>query len=396
MDISGFVSADSLFINANQQQSQLESVANQALSAGIDRYMAKDYDGAVKDFQRAIGLAPNSTHSITAAKYKVNAHLKLDQTEKAIQTYQTTIDFNRDRDDLRIELGNLYFAEDRYEEARMQYQEAVRINPVSNNYYSLGQAFLKTEEFTKAEIQFQQVLRLDPEKPNGNFGLGQTYSQEGNYKKAIAQFENAIQIQPDFYDAYAEIGYAYSDLGQMEEAEEILELLEEKDESIAGLLEGYINKVAPPKMLFAWATSSFSYKGTMNTQVANLDSYLENSDASKLFTMEFQFDKSMDRKSVEDIFNWSIGRSTDTGPAMGYNFGQPVDDTEITIDPYPVNVYYDAEILTATVTFMIKQNENGDGTIDPGHIEFKFNGSDQYGIAIDSDYDQYTGFSGMA
>lgn len=396
MDISGFVSADSLFVNASQQQSQLESVANQALSAGIDRYMAKDYEGAVKDFQRATGLAPNSAHSINAVKYKANAHLKLGQTEKAIQTYQTAIDLNRDRDDLRIDLGNLYFVENRYEEAKMQYQEATRINPVANNYYSLGQAFLKTKEFTKAEIQFQQVLRLDPEKPNGNFGLGQTYSQEGDFKKAISKFEAAIQIQPDFYDAYAEIGYAYSDLGQIKEAEEILEFLEEKDESIAGLLKGYINKVAPPKMLFAWATSSFSYTGTMNTQVANLDSYLETSGASKSFTMEFQFDKSMDRKSVENIFNWSIGRSMDTRPAMGYNFGQTVDDTEITINPYPVNVYYDAEILTAKVTFMISQNENGDGTIDPGHIEFKFNGTDQYGIAMDSDYDQFTGFSGMA
>jgi hypothetical protein len=37
-----------------------------------------------------------------------------------------------------------------------------------------------------------------------------------------------------------------------------------------------------------------------------------------------------------------------------------------------------------------------DGTIDPSHIIFKFDGMDTEGIAIDSDYDEYIGFSGVA
>ena len=112
--------------------------------------------------------------------------------------------------------------------------------------------------------------------------------------------------------------------------------------------------------------------------------------------MVFQFDKEMDRESVENIANWHIGRSTQSGPAQAYNFGRPLPDTEVTLPPLPKNIYYDAKNLTATVYFTIRQNEAGDGTIDPAHIEFKFNGEDAYGYKMDSQYDQYMGFSGIA
>ena len=44
----------------------------------------------------------------------------------------------------------------------------------------------------------------------------------------------------------------------------------------------------------------------------------------------------------------------------------------------------------------IEQNENADGTIDPSHIEFSFKGKDKYGLTMNSDFDQVTGFSGIA
>jgi hypothetical protein len=51
------------------QPAQLESLANGALSKGIDLYRRQDYEGAIREFRRSIGLAPNSTHSTDAATY---------------------------------------------------------------------------------------------------------------------------------------------------------------------------------------------------------------------------------------------------------------------------------------------------------------------------------------
>ena len=127
-----------------------------------------------------------------------------------------------------------------------------------------------------------------------------------------------------------------------------------------------------------------------------MDSYLANADASKKFTMVFQFDKAMDRESVENLVNWKIGRSTSSQPGRIYNYGLSIPSTEIQVGTLANNVYYDQESFKATVTFTIRQNSTADGTIDPTHIEFKFSGKDTFGNKMDPDFDQYLGFSGAA
>jgi hypothetical protein len=126
-----------------------------------------------------------------------------------------------------------------------------------------------------------------------------------------------------------------------------------------------------------------------------LDTYLATPNAEKTFKMVFQFDKEMDRESVENILNWKIGRAANSGSGHAYNFGQTVPDTEVQIPPFPQRVYYDAERLTATVYFTLRQNESADGTIDPTHVEFKFTGKDFYGFTMNTKNDQFTGFSGV-
>ena len=154
-------------------------------------------------------------------------------------------------------------------------------------------------------------------------------------------------------------------------------------------------KVDSPKILFASAYhSSFQYYMPYKTAVSSLDSYLANAGAEKKFTMVLQFDKAMDRESVENLTNWEIGRSTSSKPGQSYNYGFRIPSTEIQMRPLPDNVSYDAKQFQATVTFTIRQNATGDGTIDPSHIEFKFSGQDAFGNKMDPKFDQYMGISG--
>ncbi|MBW2168177.1 MAG: tetratricopeptide repeat protein [Deltaproteobacteria bacterium] len=395
MDLLSNVNAENLFISTAQQQPQLENLANKALSNGIDLYIKKDYIGAIKEFQRSIGLSPQSQYSVEASNYTANAYLQLNETEKAIKSYKTSITLNPYRDDTHITLGNLYFAEKCYSEAESEYKEAVRLNPNANNYYALGQAYLESGKYSDAENVFNRIRRLEPDKPNGNFGLGLIYSRQERYEDAIYQFKEAIRLQKDFYYGYAELGYAYADLGQMDEAREQKEFLEQEEPDLADMLSRYIYKAEPPKFRFVYSTD-FIYINSIKTPLSSLDAYLENADASKTFTMKFSFQKKMDRASVEDRFNWEITRASGSGPGQAYNFGMSIPSTDIKIQSYPDHVFYDSESLTASVKFTIHQNAPADGTIDPSHIEFKFNGKDLYGLEMDPDYDQFSGFSGIA
>jgi len=136
--------------------------------------------------------------------------------------------------------------------------------------------------------------------------------------KASSRIKKAIDIQDDFYDAYAELGYAYADSGNMEKAQEIVNFLEDNSAEPADTLSRYMYKVDPPKMLYAYSgESAFLYKLGKETPVALLDSYLIDANASKDFTMVFQFDKEMDKSSVENRFNWEITRSYRSGPGHG-------------------------------------------------------------------------------
>jgi len=397
MEISSGINPDKFFVTSFQQQAQLEALSNNALSSGIDKYLKKDYEGAVLEFNKSINLAPTSAFTADATKYLAQTYLKLDDTEKAIDAYKRGIELNRDRDDLRRDLGNLYYAEDRHAEALAEYREAVRIDPgASTNHYSLGQGYLQLENYSAAESEFRAVLRLEPDSPYGNYGQGLVFSKRQDFEEAIEKFEAALRKDDEFYDAYAEIGYAYADMGEMDKAREMVEFLEDKDASLANTLDLYADKVEPPKILFAWGSSTFRYSRSVNTPVSSLDTYLETAGAEKTMTMKFIFNKDMDRASVENTLNWSISRAEGAGSGKAYNFGQEIPDTEITLPSIPNYVLYDSLARTATVAFTVSQNATADGTIDPSHIVFKFNGEDVHDIKMDPDGDEYSGFSGVA
>jgi len=396
MEISNRNHAEKLFVSSFKQEQQLMTMSNSALKTGMDLYQKEDYKDAAKAFQRAIDLAPRSQFSADASNYLAMTHLKLNDPDKAIEAYKKWIKLNSDQADPHIKLGNLYFSQEQYKESEKEYAEAVRIDPNANNLYSLAQAYLFQDRFSEAEAHFREVRRLEPKKPNGYYGLGLAYSRQGQSERAIELFDEAIGFKRDFFDAYAEKGYAYADLDKIEEAQKIFEFLEDEDSDLADTLSRYIYKVDPPQIAFGSAmVSTFSYRRPRLTSVSDLDSYLENANASKSFTMVFQFDKEMDRLSVEDRFNWKINRARSINLADTYNFGLTVPSTEIQLSAFPDSVYYDSEALTAKVTFTIQQNETADGTIDPSHIEFKFVGEDAYGLSMDREGDQFTGFSGV-
>ena len=387
--------ADLMFSATIQQQSQLDELSQRALANGIDLFMNKRYKEAAKEFQRAVGLAPQGLHAPEASNYMGNAYLKLGKTEKAIDSYQQSIRIDPFRDDTHVTLGNLYFSLGRHKEAEKEYKQAIKINPSATNHYSLGQAYLSMEQYRSAEKEFNTVKRLAPQHGSGDFGIGLVRSREHRYEDAIRSFKEATRKKDDLYDAYAEMGYAYADLGKMDQAQEMVDFLTEKSSHLADTLSQYMYKVDPPKFKLAYS-ADFLYSQPMQTPVASLDAYLTDPNASATFTMKFVFDKEMDRASVENVLNWSIARSTGSGPGEMYNFGMPVADTEIMPPRFPDHVYYDQKAQTAIVTFSLTQNATADGTIDPAHIEFTFKGEDKFGYKMDPAGDQFRGFNGVA
>lgn len=386
---------DSMFSATLNGQAQLESMANAALNAGIDKFMHKDYTGAAEDFRRAVGIAPQGANAITAADYMANAYLKTGETEKALKAYETAASLDPTRDDMYVKLGNLNFSLGRHSEAETAYRQAVALNPDATNIFSLGQLYLNTERPVQAVEQFEEVVNLTPDNVNGYYGLGQAYGKMGDLEAAVGLFEKTIELPPDFYSSYAELGYLYADRGQTEDAQAMFDILEDNDPALADTLSRYMCKTEAPRIEFASHESTFSYTLPAKTTLTALDSYLVNANTTKQFAMIFQFGKGMDLDSVQNRFNWQIGRSTKTEPGQMYNNGLAVPATEVTVSPIPEQVTYDPTKLQATVCFSISQNAAlADGTLDPSHLVFKFSGVDEFGNKMDPDADEFMGAMG--
>jgi tetratricopeptide (TPR) repeat protein len=397
MDVTGVgFDARNMFISSVQQGQQMEQLANTALSQGMDLYQNGKYAEAAEAFRRSVALSPTSPYAQTSADYMASSYIKIGRIDKAAEAYKTSMQLDPTSDAPVVKLANLYFAEGRHQEALLQYEKAVRLNPTANNYFSLGQAHLALEDYPEAESAFSRVARMTPDSPNGYYGLGQTYNKMERYDDAALQFQAAIEQDGTFFAAHAELGYNYADMGLMEEAQDLVAFLEDNDADLADTLSRYMYKVDPPQIMFASAGGSFPKSLSMRTPLAALDSYLANANAVQTFTMEFQFSKRMDRESMENIYNWSITRANGQSILDKYNFGFSIPDSEVSPKAYPDNVYYDSENLTARLTFSIQQNAAADGTIDPSHIVFKFNGEDVYGNKMNADFDEYSGFSGVA
>lgn len=395
MDVMTAGVADNLFISSTTQSEQMQTLANQALSSGIAKYQDGDYESAADDFNRAFGLSFNGDYAYEAIQYASKAYQALGDTDKAIHVYEKALKINTTDDRFYLDMGNLLFGEGRYGESLEAFENAVRLFDDSTNRLSLGQAYLKLERYNEATFQFEKIVDMGGDhRRNGYYALGQTYRAQEEYGSAVDYFQRAFDMDNEFYEAYAEIGYTYADAGKIDEAEAIQAELEYMDEDTADMLDSYINQATTPRIMFAYADSTFPYYSGANTQLSVISDYLENSGDSKIVTMEFQFNKEMDRESVENILNWSITRSSESGMAMAYNFNRGVASTEVSLPQFPISVYYNEDAFAATIYFNLTQNDDADGTIDPEHIVFAFSGVDADGNEMDENFDQYMGFSG--
>jgi len=389
--------ANNLFSATTNQQSQLDGIANSALSRGIDAFTKGDNDAAITEFKRSIGLSPYSDNSLKAYQLMASAYERQGKTDEVIKAYQQAARLFSQSDIPHAKLGDIYFGQKNYKAAEGEYSRAVQLNPtLSANVYALGQVYMAEGRYTDAETQFKKITQLAPQDPSGYYALGQDYHKMGRYDDAVAQLNKSIQINGKFVDAHLELGKTYADMKQTDKAKEQVDILSRADQSQSAQLQDYLVQVSAPKFIAAFNTSGFNASLGMGTALSTMDSSLTAPDSSHMYTMNFIFSKDMDPTSVQNISNWLISRSGYADPGGAYNWGLPSRPTEANISPLPISVIYNADTLTASVSFKITQNAVGDGTLDPSHIMFKFSGIDTYKNGMDQTADQYSGISQIA
>jgi cytochrome c-type biogenesis protein CcmH/NrfG len=99
----------------------------------------------------------------------------------------------------RVELANVYFDAERYDDAIKWYADAVRLSPTDVNVSTdLGVAYYYTNQPDKALAQFEHSLKLDPRHPKTllNMGIVKAFGKQ-DLEGATQAWQQVMQIAPD-------------------------------------------------------------------------------------------------------------------------------------------------------------------------------------------------------
>jgi tetratricopeptide (TPR) repeat protein len=101
------------------------------------------------------------------------------------------------------------------------YQDTSERSPLkARPFNNLGDALLKAGRYEEARVQFERALSLDPNYPDALNNLGTVYNHEGHQLEAIQLITAAIRLQPDHRQARFNLAVIYYENGMIAEAAE--------------------------------------------------------------------------------------------------------------------------------------------------------------------------------
>ena len=166
--------------------------------------------GYWKDSEALFRHTLEVTENNDVARNNLGAALfKKGQTNEAIIQCQEIIRLNPDYAGAYYNLGVVFDGEGKTNEAISLYQKAIRLYPgYTDAYYNLAVALFKKGQTNEAISLYQEVIRLNPSYAYAYYNLGIVFDGEGKTDEAISLYQKAIHFNPVYADAYYNLGVA--------------------------------------------------------------------------------------------------------------------------------------------------------------------------------------------
>jgi tetratricopeptide (TPR) repeat protein len=123
--------------------------------------------------------------------------------ESRASQLKSTADRNPSDAETRVQLGNLYFDAERYDEAARWYEAALKVDPKNVNASTdLGIAYYYSNQPDRALAQFDRSLELDPKhsKTLLNVGIVRAFGKQ-DLEGAEKAWQRVIDLAPDSTEA---------------------------------------------------------------------------------------------------------------------------------------------------------------------------------------------------
>jgi protein O-mannosyl-transferase len=107
----------------------------------------------------------------------------------------------------------------RLEEAIMQYEESLRINPLSfESHNNLGNILNGQNKLDEAIAHYEAAIKIDPRSAEAHNNDGVALNKLGRSQDALAQYLEALSLNRDYPEAHHNIASLYGKMGDLEKA----------------------------------------------------------------------------------------------------------------------------------------------------------------------------------
>jgi tetratricopeptide (TPR) repeat protein len=200
------VSIDAALANCRRALELNDRLAPVHVTMGMILVGKGQYELAEAEFKKALKLEPRSADAYRELATAFESTGKPDEAEA---TYKRAIELQKDNWSSLKQLGVFYFNHGRYAEAEQYFREVIRLTPGSAKAYSnLGAAYLKDGRKEDALLQLEHSVSIEPSAV-GCSNLGSLYYFEGRYADAAAQYLKAAELNPTESRYWGNLADAY-------------------------------------------------------------------------------------------------------------------------------------------------------------------------------------------
>ncbi len=211
-----------------QQREHVRAVASYSL--GVEKSDAKDYAGAIVDFDKAIELNPEY---LRAYYERGRAQFYLGDPDSAIASCTQVIKMDPDEADAYYGRGTIKASLGDYAAAIVDLDKTIELDAQHAEAYSnrgavklglgksedaLGNTEAAQRLYEAAIADCEKAIQIDPEDENVYNFRGAAKLALDDFEGAILDFSRAIKIDPEHADAYNNLGLAKLSLGESETA----------------------------------------------------------------------------------------------------------------------------------------------------------------------------------
>lgn len=184
------------------------------MMAQICIYLGKNKEAV--DFSN--NIIKQDIHNAEAYFLKAYAFKSMNDTLKAISTFQTCLEQDPDMYKAHMQLGLLY-SDQKNTLAVSYFDNAKRLKPdVLNPIYAKAIFYQNTDQHKQAKIIYQEMINSNSQFEKAYYNLGYIYLKEDSLEKARRMFSLAIGISPYYTDAFYNRGLCYEKENNFKEA----------------------------------------------------------------------------------------------------------------------------------------------------------------------------------